>query len=85
MDIADNVLLVGYPNPTIGILSSDGFGNSERAQVNIRNPAGAKVYQETLAVAEGKIQVNMDGFGTGVYFVATTTGKGTRTLKVLKQ
>ena len=74
-----------YPNPAsshAGISYS--FDGSAQGTLIVRDMIGKTVYSEELADSNGKISINTNGFGDGIYFISLLVdGKITQTRKLI--
>ncbi|MBR5604128.1 MAG: T9SS type A sorting domain-containing protein, partial [Bacteroidales bacterium] len=74
-----NNSFVIYPNPVKDIVMIQGNSINE---ISVYNSVGVLV--ERIEVAGNEVEINMNDYNTGIYFVQVNTENGTATRKVVK-
>lgn len=75
-ELAKNIKLSAYPNPTTGVIS---FSTSI-SSVEVYNAIGKKVIQQ-----QNTSEIDLSSYTKGIYFVKINTGKTTYTQKIIVQ
>jgi len=77
-----------YPNPTSGLLTlSFEVVHETNTNLSIRNIIGKTVWQETIPLIYGSMQmtIDLDGLPAGIYFISFETNKQRIIRKILKK
>ena len=74
-----NNSFVIYPNPVKDVVMIQGNSINE---ISVYNSVGVLV--ERIEVAGNEVEINMNDYNTGIYFVQVNTENGTATRKVVK-
>jgi hypothetical protein len=84
-DLATEMTLNLYPNPTNGLVSFEVKNNLNTLQVSILDLSGRIIYNSTYA-AESVLQIDMSSYASGIYFMHVTseTNQKIKTLKIEK-
>lgn len=72
-----------YPNPSSGNISVDLSENVKTAMVRVVDVVGNVTLQKEMKDTY-RTQLDLSGFGKGIYFVEISTDKGTLTKKIIK-
>ncbi len=87
-DLVENGMVKYYPNPTNGMLGVAMTGNMkiEAKVINVSNAAGIVVRQIRLgANSPDVIQLNMNGFAKGTYFIQVKSSTTNSTSRIVLQ
>jgi Secretion system C-terminal sorting domain len=76
-----NTLTV-YPNPANGVFNITGI-NAERAQIQLIDLTGRKVFDKNVTVGAGRFEMNSSSLESGVYRLLITSAKGTQSSSVV--
>ncbi len=79
----DNTLVNVYPNPVNNAAIVEISNAGENAQVQLTDISGRVL--QTIAVKDGKAEVNMDGLAAGMYLVKYTDNAHSQLIKIVKQ
>ncbi len=79
--VKDNSFEV-YPNPVQTVLTVE-YTMDSRSEVSVFNTIGQKVMQMPLTSLEGRIELNMSDFESGVYFVNIKSDKESVTRRII--
>lgn len=71
-----------FPNPNNGLFTIE-LNSSEDKTIEVSDVSGKKVLR--LFTAEKMIQVDLNKFSSGVYFIRISSEKNSETIKILKQ
>lgn len=74
-DVSDKQMIV-FPNPAnkkVRILLP---ANAQNATLNVLDISGKKVWSKTITAGEPMVQINLDGFAKGTYFVEMQQNNG---------
>jgi hypothetical protein len=84
-DLAPEMTLNLFPNPTNGLVSFEVKNNLSPLNVAVLDPAGRIVYTSVYA-AETILQIDMSAYANGIYFMQVTTesNQKIKTLKIEK-
>jgi hypothetical protein len=84
-DLATEMTLNLFPNPTNGLVNFEVKNNLNTLQVAILDPSGRMIYVTTYA-AESVLQIDMSAYADGIYFMQVTTesNQKIKTLKIEK-
>ncbi len=84
-DLATEMTLNLFPNPTNGLVSFEVKNNLNTLQVAILDPSGRMIYSTTY-FAESVLQIDMSAYANGIYYMQVTTesNQKIKTLKIEK-
>lgn len=84
-DLAAEMTLNLFPNPTNGLVSFEVKNNLNTLQVAILDPSGRIIYATAYA-PESVLQIDMSSYADGIYFMQVTTesNQKIKTLKIEK-
>ena len=81
----DNQLFKVYPNPATENITIEFIGDlaENTVYLEIYNSLGKPVYKEVL-FKENSLEVNLSGFGSGIYFIKAICGEEVFMKKIVK-
>lgn len=84
-DLATEMTLNLFPNPTNGLVSFEVKNNFDALNVAILDPAGRIIYTSTYA-AQSVLQIDLSTYANGIYYMQVTTesNQKVKTLKIEK-
>jgi hypothetical protein len=84
-DLATEMTLHLFPNPTNGLVSFEIKNNFDALNVAILDPAGRIIYTSTYA-AQSVLQIDLSTYANGIYYMQVTTesNQKIKTLKIEK-
>ena len=82
--LKNNNLITVYPNPTTNLVNINYEVNTADAfTVTIVDLQGKEVYTNTLYNNKGQLQINLNEWSDGVYFVNLITNQNVKTVKLI--
>lgn len=84
-DLAQEITLNLFPNPTNGMVSFEAKNNLTPLNIVILDPTGRIIYTSKYAAAS-TLQIDLSGYARGIYFMQVTTeaNQKIKTIKIEK-